>query len=121
MLKDLLGVCAMYPNTSLETVIKFVCFAQIARPTLELETIEPTVPPSFLPSNITIILARAISVDLETVKTYWSILKHTIWNISATLDGVSPSKAEISEYNKHALPLSTCKSGPRCHRFYLIP
>ena len=109
MLEELLGICAAYPATSFENIIKFIRFAQIARPTLELATIEPTVPPLLLPTNIAAILAQAISVDLETIGSYWSILKDTIWTISAALGGVSPSKAEISAYNMHALSLGTCE------------
>lgn len=108
MLCETLHACSSIPDVSMYSILKFIRFAQLARPSLEHETSQADFPPVCLPFRVALILARAISVDLDIVRQYWEALKNDIWRMPVKNVSLA-NEAEVVEFNEHALPIGTCE------------
>ncbi|KAF9540662.1 hypothetical protein CPC08DRAFT_770760 [Agrocybe pediades] len=92
-------------HISLETLLRFIRFALLAKPTIHFHTVDGRRPLAIPPLSIQLLLSQCTGVDIETTKVLWGGLKDVVWSLREVSD---PSEEEIMEYNKYALPLGTC-------------
>ncbi|KAJ7280101.1 hypothetical protein C8J57DRAFT_1020344, partial [Mycena rebaudengoi] len=77
----------------------FVRYATLVKPTIEFSQMDCRKCPTSLPPQICLVLASALGCDTDLIELCWSAFRDLVWNQPK----ISPTEAEILEYNDAAL------------------
>ncbi|KAF4614627.1 hypothetical protein D9613_003186 [Agrocybe pediades] len=104
-LQHLLAPVAEHPSLralELETILCFIQYALLARPTIRFYSVDARTPPALPSLAVQLVLAQCTGVSVETTKALWDVFKDLVW--AAKEDNI-PSTDAVYTFNKYALPL----------------
>lgn len=98
ILQDIAAVPTLHELTLVD-VVRFITFAQMLRPMLEVSLEDIRIAPAMLSPAMCDILCDCLGESVQVVSACWTILRHAVWALPKS----SPSVSDVHLFNEHAL------------------